>query len=135
MRLLTTNAAVLRARALRRSMSPPEVKLWQALRQRPDGLKFRHQHPMGRYILDFYCAARRLNVEVDGASQDMGDNPERDAGRDAWLRRQGITVLRFTAREVMHDLESVITAIRMTAAKIPPDRKMGRGTTRRVVEG
>jgi very-short-patch-repair endonuclease len=135
MRLLTTNHAVLRARALRRTMSPPEAKLWQVLRGRPDGLKFRHQHPVGRCTLDFYCAAVRLNVEVDGESHDMGDNPASDARRDAWLRGQGITVLRFTAAEVMRDLESVLTMIRTTAARIPPHRQMGRGTTRRVVEG
>jgi very-short-patch-repair endonuclease len=135
MRLLKTNEMVLRARTLRRTMSPPEARLWQILRGRPDGLKFRHQHPMGRYILDFYCAAIRLNVEVDGDSHDMGDNPAADERRDAWLRRQGITVLRFMAADVMRDVESVLTAIHVAAAQIPPPRKMRRGTTRRVVEG
>jgi very-short-patch-repair endonuclease len=135
MRLLTRNEMVLRARGLRRTMSPPETRLWQILRGRPDGLKFRHQHPIGRCILDFYCAAVRLNVEVDGDTHDMGDNPAADQRRDAWLRSQGITVLRFMAADVMGNVESVLSAIRMTAAQIPPHRKMGRGTTRRVVEG
>ena len=75
-----------------------------------------------------------LDVEVDGMAHDMGDNPERDARRDAWLRKQGLTVLRFNASDVMRDLESVLTAIRQAAAH-PPHRQMGRGTTGRVVEG
>ena len=62
-------------------MSPPEAKLWNLLRARPEGLKFRHQHPAGPYTLDFYCAAVRLGIEVDGISHDMGDNPQRDIER------------------------------------------------------
>ena len=60
------NEIVLRARALRRNLTLPEGMLWQALRQRPDGFKFRSQHPIGRCIVDFYCAACRLVIEVDG---------------------------------------------------------------------
>ena len=129
------NEMIVRARALRRTMSPPEAKLWQILRTRPDGFKFRHQHPFGERILDFYSAAMRLNVEVDGDCHDMGDNPERDARRDAWLRRRGIRALRFMAANVMRDAESVLTQVRGVAAAHPPHRKMGRGTTLRVVEG
>src|SRR3954470_15480084 len=103
------NPAVLRARQLRRSMSPPEAYLWQALRRRPDGLKFRRQHPFERYVADFYCAGARLVVEIDGASREMGDNPRRDLRRDAWLREQGLRVLRFKADDVVNDLESVVT--------------------------
>jgi len=116
-------------------MSPPEAKLWSLLRGRLDGFKFRHQHPAGRYTLDFYCAAVRLGIELDGSSHDMGDNPARDERRDAWLLKQGIRIIRFAARDVMHDPESVVTAICQAAAAHPPHRKMGRGTTRRVVEG
>jgi len=99
------------------------------------GFKFRHQHPVGGCVLDFSCAAVRLNVEVDGDSHDMGDNPDRDARRDRWLRRRRVTIVRFNAADVMRDVESVLTAIRAAAAGIPPHRQMGRGTTRRVVEG
>ncbi|HYJ29833.1 MAG TPA: DUF559 domain-containing protein, partial [Allosphingosinicella sp.] len=59
------------------------------------GFKFRHQHPVGGCVLDFSCAAVRLNVEVDGDSHDMGDNPDRDARRDRWLRRRRVTIVRF----------------------------------------
>ncbi len=111
------NAAVLRARELRRSPSLPEGLLWQVLRTRPNGLKFRRQHPLGPYILDFYCPAAKLVVEVDGAGHDMGDNPARDARRDEWLQGQGLRVIRFSADEVMKDVESVVTAIRLAARR------------------
>ena len=111
------NAAVLRARRLRRSMSPPEASLWQALRRRPESLKFRRQHPFERYTADFYCASAKLVVEIDGDSHGMGDNPQRDVRRDAWMREQGLRVLRFSAEEVMRDLESVVRAILLTARR------------------
>lgn len=105
------SAAVLKARELRRAPTPPEYRLWLMLRQRPDGLKFRRQHPIGPYVVDFYCPARRVVVEIDGQSHGMGDNPERDARRDAWLGEQGLDVVRFVATDVMNDLESVVTVI------------------------
>ena len=89
--------SVARARRLRRQMSLPEVLLWQQLRARPGGFKFRHQHPVGSYLLDFFCHAARLAVEVDGVSHEMGDNPARDERRDRWLAKQGILTFRVTA--------------------------------------
>ena len=106
----TTNANVLKARELRRSMSPPERLLWQALRPRPGGLKFRRQHPVGSYTADFYCAALKLVIEVDGDAHDMGNNPELDARRDQWMRVQGLRVLRFTAADEFRDIDSVVSA-------------------------
>jgi very-short-patch-repair endonuclease len=105
------NETVLRARALRRNLTLPEGMLWQALRQRPDGLKFRLQHPIGRCIVDFYCAAAKLVIEVDGEAHSMGDRAERDIRRDYWLTSQGHHVVRFAAMDVMSDLGSVVTAI------------------------
>ena len=78
---------VRRAKVLRRDLSAAELKLWCELRERPGGLKFRKQHPAGPYVIDFYCAASRLAIEVDGAFHDRGDAPERDVARDAWLAR------------------------------------------------
>ncbi len=92
-------------------MSPPEAYLWQVLRSRPGGLKFRRQHPFERCTADFYCASARLAVEIDGDSHDLGDNPERDRRRDSWLGQQGLRVLRFRAEDVVRDVESVVTAI------------------------
>ncbi|HEX8379252.1 MAG TPA: endonuclease domain-containing protein [Allosphingosinicella sp.] len=111
------NAAVLRARALRREPTPPEFRLWLLLRHRPDGLKFRKQHPLGPYTLDFYCPAVKLVIEIDGDSHGMGDNPARDRRRDAWLREQGLRVLRFDASDVMRDVGSVVTAILLAARR------------------
>ena len=105
------NAAILRARALRRQTTLPEGLLWQVLRTRPGGFKFRHQHPFDRCTADFYCAAARLAIEVDGDGHSMGDQPERDVRRDAWLRGQGVDVVRFDATEVFRDVGSVVSAI------------------------
>ena len=105
------NETVLRARALRREMTLPEGMLWQVLRQRPDGCKFRRQHPIGRCVVDFYCAAAHLVIEVDGESHSMGDQAEKDRRRDQWLREQGLSVLRFGATDVIRDPQSVTTAI------------------------
>jgi very-short-patch-repair endonuclease len=100
-----------RARALRREMTRPELRLWQFLRTRPEGFKFRRQHPVGPYVLDFYCAHAMLAVEVDGAAHDMGENPQRDERRDAWLAEQGVRTLRIPAVEIFDDLEAAATAI------------------------
>jgi very-short-patch-repair endonuclease len=85
--------------------------LWQALRQRPGGLKFRCQHPIGRCIVDFYCAAAKLAIEIDGLSHELGGNSERDRRRDYWLRSRGFRVIRFAAVDVFNDLQSVVAAI------------------------
>ena len=111
------NAAVLRARQLRRSLTLPEAYLWQLLRRRPGGLKFRRQHPFERYTADFYCASAKLVVEIDGDSHDLGGNPERDRRRDAWLREQGLRVIRFKAGDVVKDVESMVTAILLAARR------------------
>ena len=105
------NEAVLKARALRRDMTLPEGLLWRELRQRPGGFKFRRQHPIGSYVLDFYCPASKLVVEVDGAAHSMGGGPERDARRDLWLGERDLRVVRFAAADVINDLPSVIAEI------------------------
>ena len=99
------------ARILRRNMSLPEVLLWRELRKRPAGLKFRRQHPAGRYVLDFFCAELRLAIEVDGEAHGRGDRPVRDALRDQWLGSQGVNVCRISAADVLADVESVVRHI------------------------
>ena len=91
---------VARAKRLRGQMSLPEVLLWQYLRKQPD-VRFRRQHPIGPYVLDFYCAASKLCIEIDGIAHDMGGGPARDTGRDEWLQSKGIGVLRISAAEVL----------------------------------
>jgi very-short-patch-repair endonuclease len=112
-----------RARKLRREMSLPEVVLWQTLRRgRLAGLRFRRQHPIGPYILDFYCPAVRLAVEVDGFAHHTDLVARRDERRDMWLSEQCVVVLRVSARDVLHDesLESVLLAIQNAATAGTP---------------
>lgn len=106
-----SRSAVKRARARRRDMSLPEVLLWQQLRRRPAGLKFRHEHPTVGFSLDFYCSDALLAIEVDGEAHDRGDRPERDARRDAWLPAREIMTLRIAAVDVLRDLDAVVRGV------------------------
>ncbi len=96
------------ARRLRRKMTLPEVMLWHWLRQRPEGLKFRRQHPTGPYVLDFFCSDARLAIEVDGEAHSRGERPTRDGTRDQWLRAAGIETLRIPAVDVLSDIDAVL---------------------------
>jgi very-short-patch-repair endonuclease len=100
-----------RARRLRRAMSLPEVLLWQQLKLRPGGFKFRKQHPAGFYVLDFFCAEAKLAIEIDGEAHDRGDQPEFDAARDRQSLAHGIVTLRIPAHEVLNNLEGVLAVI------------------------
>ena len=114
------NYIVERSKALRRTMSLPEVLLWRALRDRPGGHRFRRQHASGGYVLDFYCSASALCIEVDGKGHEMGSNPCRDARRDAWLADRGIETLRIPAADVLHDVEPVVALIEQRCASRRP---------------
>ena len=93
-------------------MSLPEVLLWKALKGgEVDRLRFRRQHPIGPYVLDFYCDAAKLAVEVDGASHDAGDRPARDARRDEWLAAQGVATLRLPASLLLRDVDAAVRTI------------------------
>ena len=112
---------VTRARQLRRTLSLPEVILWTALRgRRLDGWRFRRQHPLGPYILDFYCDEARLAVEIDGASHDHPDRVEHDQRRTCWLESCGVRVWRVPAREVLGNLNGVLLGLR---AELGPKRE------------
>ena len=87
------------------------------LRQRPNGCKFRRQHPIGPYILDFFCDAVSLAVEVDGPSHSQAAQAAHDARRTSWLGRQGISVLRIAAEDVRFRPQDVLTAI---TTRCPP---------------
>ncbi|HZW17160.1 MAG TPA: endonuclease domain-containing protein [Brevundimonas sp.] len=100
------------AKRLRRPMTPPEARLWTRLRgHRLGGHKFRRQHPVGPYITDFYCAAARLAVEVDGRIHDDPLQMAHDRRRTAWLARQGIRVIRIAALSVRDELDGVLSFI------------------------
>jgi very-short-patch-repair endonuclease len=111
-----------RARRLRRTMSLPEVLLWQELRKRPGGLKFRRQQAANRYVGDFYCHAANLIVEVDGEVHERGNAPEWDATRDLDFQRHGIQTLRIRAHDVLDNLEGTVSYIVSEANRLrtPP---------------
>ena len=100
------------ARALRGKLNLPEGLLWRQLKARQlDGLHFRKQHPVDPYVLDFYCDAAKLCVEIDGQGHGFGDRPVRDERRDAWLAERGIRTLRLSARLVLKDMDAALRTI------------------------
>ncbi|MEO6198584.1 MAG: endonuclease domain-containing protein [Sphingomicrobium sp.] len=114
-----TNANIQRARDLRRQLSLPEVILWRELRKRPQGFRFRRQFPNRGYVVDFACLGRRLAIEIDGEAHSMGRRPQRDMTRDAALAKLGFTTMRIAARDVLDDLQAVLTLILSTCANRP----------------
>jgi very-short-patch-repair endonuclease len=124
-----TDKALRSARKLRSSMSLPEVLLWRVLKQRPLGLKFRRQHPIGAFVADFYCDSARTIIEIDGIAHDMGDRPQRDASREAWLNANGLTVVRISAADVLRDVENVAQSIATLCAAAPPPSALRAATS------
>ncbi len=103
------------ARALRKNMTEAEQVLWAALRyQKARGLRFRRQHPVNRFVLDFFCPSAKLAVELDGPVHDR--QAERDEERTRVLKAAGYRVIRFRNEEVLNDLPSVLQ--RITAAAL-----------------
>jgi very-short-patch-repair endonuclease len=103
-----------RAQQLRKKMTEAEKILWKRLRNRKfEGLKFRRQHPVGYFIVDFYCHEKRLVVEVDGSIHDLEEVKERDENREAELKNLGLTVVRFTNNEVIYHINKVLNTLRM----------------------
>jgi len=113
-------------------MTLPEVLLWQRVRGAAASVKFRRQHPVGPYVADFYCAATRTVVEVDGEVHGRGERPERDLSRDEFLRGQGYRVLHVPAAEILRDADAAASSIAAFAATPlhqpsagPPPRERG----------
>jgi len=106
------------AKTLRTNQTEAEQRLWYHLRaHRFMDFKFKRQKPMGRYIVDFVCVERRLIIELDGGQH--AEQVVYDQHRDAWLRSQGYTVLRFWNNEVMQQLDGVLEQIRLTLTLSP----------------
>jgi len=119
-----------RARRFRSGLTPPEARLWTALkRQALRGHRFRRQHPIGPYILDFYCAAAKLAIEVDGQTHLDPDRSQHDQNRTTWLAGKGIRVVRIAAVDVRDHLDGVMTFLgkvvdeRSSAVSPPPSRR------------
>ena len=101
-------------------MTEPEVLLWHLLKDRSDGLVFKRQKPYGPYILDFYCFAAGLVVEVDGAAHNT--KAAKDAARDAYLAQAGLHIYR-VASDVYHDAEDVADGIWLLPEELAAKRK------------
>ena len=118
--MAATDKAYKAARRLRREMSLPEVLLWRLLRKVSPPI--RRQHPIGGYVVDFYCPAAKLVIEVDGFAHETGDRPRRDAAREAWLRAHGLRLLRIAARDVLRDAVACAEGILRLCETPPPQR-------------
>lgn len=99
-------------RQLRKQMTPAEARLWTLLRNRQvKGSKFRRQHTIGTYTVDFICESARLIIELDGNAHDNVGSQQYDFERDEWLKANGYRVLRFSNRELVHHPDRVIWEI------------------------
>jgi very-short-patch-repair endonuclease len=114
-----TNQTRQRAKDLRLSATKPEETLWSILSRRQlGGLKFRRQHPIEPYIVDFYCASANLVIELDGDSHN--GRLEYDEARDERLRSLGVRVIRILNHEVLSNLEGVAEMILREATRTEP---------------
>ena len=105
------------ARTLRSNSTDVERELWYHLRdRRMQGIKFRRQHPVPPYTVDFYCDAAKLVVELDGSQH--GD--ARDCARTEFLQRRGLKVVRFGNHEIIEDKDAVLEAIWRIVAPFAP---------------
>jgi very-short-patch-repair endonuclease len=100
------------AEALRRHMTVAEAILWNKLKDKKlFNVKFRRQHPIDFFIVDFYCHSKKLVIEIDGDIHDTAVRQEYDQGRTGQLEQYGITVIRFTNDDIKNDLISVLSQI------------------------
>src|SRR5688572_16152409 len=104
-------AILQRSRDMRHPLTPAEKKVWDRVRTQQLGFKIRRQHPIGRFIVDFYCTKAKLVIEIDGDTHAELDQAEYDQARTAWLEAQGYRVIRFQNAEVHKNLEAVMAAI------------------------
>ncbi len=101
------------ARQNRSGNTLAEKVLWEAIRlKRLDGYKFRNQHPIGSYIVDFYCHSAKLAIEVDGGYHQAQEQREYDLDRENDIALNGIKIIRFTNEDVLNKLEQVLDSIR-----------------------
>ncbi len=117
---LINNKKILKTfrRRLRKNLTPAESKLWRYLQNKQlDGRKFRRQHSVNNYILDFYCPSEKLAIELDGEVHNIETQAEYDNERDLFLFHYGIKVLRFENKAVFENLENLIDCIKKEFGK------------------
>ncbi len=106
-------------RILRHNMPPAEVLLWSKLRSKQiGGMKFRRQYSVGPFVVDFYCVASRLAIELDGESHEGEAAADYDAVRQQWIETFDIRFLRFSNAQVYTNLESVLETIARTVEEM-----------------
>jgi very-short-patch-repair endonuclease len=118
------------ARELRREMTPQERTLWQRLRgQQVYGLRFRRQHPIHHFVVDFFCYRHKLVVEIDGHSHAEPEQQVYDQARTEWLTQHGLQVIRFTNHDVDTSIEGVLQEIARACGieDLPPSNSPQRG--------
>ena len=116
-RFTRTRARTERARRLRRDMTEIERKLWLQLRQGQAGATFRRQHPLGRYVIDFYAPSLKLAIECDGGQHAQPQNKLHDGARTAWLERRDVLVLRYWNNDIVSNIDGVVQDIASVIAK------------------
>lgn len=100
------------AKKLRKQFTDTERLLWQHLRAKQiEGLKFRRQQPIGRYIVDFVCFEKKLIIELDGGQHTQSEQRQKDIERDKWFEGQGYNLLRFWDNEVLTNIRGVLEEI------------------------
>ena len=97
---------------LRNNMTEAEVILWSQLKNRQLGTKFRRQHGIGYYILDFYCSEYKLAIEIDGGIHQTPEQASIDIGRQKTLEVTGLKFLRFTNTQIKTELKNVLAVIK-----------------------
>jgi very-short-patch-repair endonuclease len=108
-------------RELRKNLTPAEAKLWKYLQNSQlDGRKFRRQHSVGQYIIDFYCPKEKLAVELDGNSHFNSVNEQYDIKRGEYLNSLGINVVRFENKDIFEKTEIVLESIKSHFINLPP---------------
>ena len=110
--MVTTAIRRAAAKKLRANATPHERILWRALKELPmDGTHFRRQAPIGPYVVDFFCPAKQLIIELDGGHHNEDETAARDSERQAWLEQEGYRVIRFWNSDVATDLNAVMEKI------------------------
>ena len=109
------------ARELRKNMTDAELHLWNRVRRKQlNGYQFYRQKNIGNYIVDFYCPAAKLIIELDGSQHYTEEGKEKDGIRDSYLAGLGFKVIRFTDREVFENTTGVLQRIFEYLQQIPP---------------
>ncbi|MFH1342567.1 MAG: endonuclease domain-containing protein [Pseudomonadota bacterium] len=110
--MISTSVRRAAAKKLRANTTPHERILWRTLKELPvHGTHFRRQAPIGPYVVDFFCPARHLIIEVDGGHHNDDENSKRDHERQVWLEQEGYRVVRFWNSEINSDLNAVLERI------------------------